>query len=209
MNDIDLSHLIASRICHDLINPIGAIHNGLELMTLSRSKAQGMEFDLVQASATDARARVEFFRLAFGGQKDGTKIQADALIRLCAPIFPQPRYVVTWPIGDTVERKDAQIIVLALLCFEKQLPHGGQLWISPQHFRATPSSPRDPIEQWHHLQCRPISPPRWHPIFNLLFCREWHSRAGYPLNTAIMMIFTKSPLIANSTITRDQIFKAG
>ncbi len=155
MNDIDLSHLIASRICHDLINPIGAIHNGLELMTLSRSNAQGMEFDLVQASATDARARVEFFRLAFGGQKDGTKIQADALIRLCAPILPQPRYVVTWSIGDTVDRKDAQIIVLALLCFEKQLPHGGQLWISPQHFRATPSSPRDPIEQWHHLAMSP------------------------------------------------------
>jgi histidine phosphotransferase ChpT len=69
MTDTDLSFLIASRICHDLINPIGAIHNGLELMTLSQSTAKGIEFDLVQASANDARARVEFFRLAFGSQK--------------------------------------------------------------------------------------------------------------------------------------------
>jgi len=93
MTDTDLSFLIASRICHDLINPIGAIHNGLELMTLSQSTAQGIEFDLVQASANDARARAEFFRLAFGSQKHGVLLQSDALKKTMRPvIYPATLY---------------------------------------------------------------------------------------------------------------------
>jgi len=87
MTKADLSHLIASRICHDLINPIGAIHNGLELMTLAQSTATGLEFGLVQASATDARARVEFFRLAFGGQKTSGADGRERVVHDLRPAF--------------------------------------------------------------------------------------------------------------------------
>lgn len=151
MTDTDLSFLIASRICHDLINPIGAIHNGLELMTLSQSTAQGIEFDLVQASANDARARVEFFRLAFGSQKHGVLLQSDALKKLCAPLFTQPRYTVNWSLPAALDRTEAQRLVLALLCFEKQLPQGGHIWISPTHLRAVPVAPRAIVEQWGYV----------------------------------------------------------
>jgi len=160
MTKADLSHLIASRICHDLINPIGAIHNGLELMTLAQSTATGLEFGLVQASATDARARVEFFRLAFGGQKRGVQMDGNALCTICAPLFSAPRYRITWSIPTSIDRTDAQIIVLGLLCFEKQMPHGGDIWVSLSEIRAQPKSPRDVIAQWAHLNApEPLDPP--------------------------------------------------
>ena len=160
MTKADLSHLIASRICHDLINPIGAIHNGLELMTLAQSTATGLEFGLVQASATDARARVEFFRLAFGGQKRWVQMDGNALCTICAPLFSAPRYRITWSIPTSIDRTDAKIIVLGLLCFEKQMPHGGDIWVSLSEIRAQPKSQRDVIAQCAHLNApEPLDPP--------------------------------------------------
>ena len=60
----DLAALIGSRICHDLISPIGAIGNGLEL--LSMSGAGGPEVALISDSVANANARIRFFRIAFG-----------------------------------------------------------------------------------------------------------------------------------------------
>ena len=58
-----LATLIGSRICHDLISPIGAINNGLELLELTGG-AQGPEMDLISNSVEHAEARIKFFRIA-------------------------------------------------------------------------------------------------------------------------------------------------
>ncbi len=57
----NLATLIGSRICHDLISPIGAIHNGLELLELSGGMSQTPEMQLIVESCANARARVTFF----------------------------------------------------------------------------------------------------------------------------------------------------
>lgn len=56
----ELAELVGSRICHDLISPIGAIANGLELLTMSGTSS-GAEMDLIADSAGDAGARIGFF----------------------------------------------------------------------------------------------------------------------------------------------------
>ncbi len=60
----DIASLIGSRISHDLISPIGAIGNGLEL--LSMSGAGGPEVELISDSVANANARIRHFRIAFG-----------------------------------------------------------------------------------------------------------------------------------------------
>ena len=60
----NLAALIGSRICHDLISPIGAVTNGLELMSMAGGT--GPELELVNESAANANARIRLFRLAFG-----------------------------------------------------------------------------------------------------------------------------------------------
>ena len=62
---LDLSALIGSRICHDLINPLGAIANGVELIALTVAE-QTPEMLLFAESVEAANARIEFFRLAYG-----------------------------------------------------------------------------------------------------------------------------------------------
>lgn len=62
---LDLSALIGSRICHDLISPLGAIANGVELMVLTGAE-QTPKMLLFAESVEAANARIEFFRLAYG-----------------------------------------------------------------------------------------------------------------------------------------------
>ncbi|HMS96693.1 MAG TPA: histidine phosphotransferase, partial [Tabrizicola sp.] len=59
----DLAALIASRICHDLISPLGAIGNGVELLAMERA---GPELDLLSESVAHANARIRLFRISFG-----------------------------------------------------------------------------------------------------------------------------------------------
>ena len=63
--DTDLAALISTRICHDLVNPLGAIANGMEMLRMVNS-ANGPEMDLIDLSVRSATARIQVFRLAFG-----------------------------------------------------------------------------------------------------------------------------------------------
>ncbi|CAN7378614.1 histidine phosphotransferase family protein [Rhizobium rhizogenes] len=60
----DLAALLCSRVCHDVISPVGAINNGLELLDEGGSDADAM--DLIRTSALNASVRLKFARLAFG-----------------------------------------------------------------------------------------------------------------------------------------------
>lgn len=61
----DLTALLGSRICHDLISPIGAIGNGLELLMMDGSSTSP-EMVLISESVAHADARIRFFRVAYG-----------------------------------------------------------------------------------------------------------------------------------------------
>jgi histidine phosphotransferase ChpT len=60
----DLAALLCSRVCHDIISPVGAINNGLELLDEGAADADAL--DLIRTSAMNASVRLKFARLAFG-----------------------------------------------------------------------------------------------------------------------------------------------
>src|ERR1700736_2717843 len=64
---LDLAALLCSRLCHDLISPVGAIINGLEVMEEDKDEeTKTFALDLIKKSATQASAKLQFYRLAFG-----------------------------------------------------------------------------------------------------------------------------------------------
>ena len=67
LDDLGLAALISSRICHDVISPVGAISNGLEVLD-EEEDVQVREYalDLIRKSAAQASAKLQFARLAFG-----------------------------------------------------------------------------------------------------------------------------------------------
>jgi histidine phosphotransferase ChpT len=64
---LDLAALLCSRVCHDIISPVGAINNGLEVLDEeSNEEMKAFAFDLIRKSARQASAKLQFARLAFG-----------------------------------------------------------------------------------------------------------------------------------------------
>jgi histidine phosphotransferase ChpT len=126
-SDAKLAALIGSRICHDLISPIGAINNGLELLGMTNA-AEGPELELISESVGNASARIRFFRIAFGaagaqmiGQTEATGILMDLMSggRVSLQYRPseaQPRHLV-------------RLAFLSILCLEDALPYGGEITV--------------------------------------------------------------------------------
>ena len=126
-----LAALIGSRICHDLINPIGAVTNGLELLELSGA-AKGPELALVARSVASANARIRFFRIAFG-VAGKTQITSGAEVAsILSRLYADGRISVNgFPAGDH-PRLLVRALLLGTLCIEQTIPYGGDLEIAQE-----------------------------------------------------------------------------
>ncbi|MEL7253911.1 MAG: histidine phosphotransferase family protein [Pseudomonadota bacterium] len=127
--DDKLAGLIGSRICHDLISPIGAVTNGLELMELA-GLPRGPEADLVNQSAQSAAARIKYYRLAFGdtGKLDaGHTVRGDDIADILRGVFLSDRIALHWQISNDLTRAEAKAVLLALMCAEAALGAGGRI----------------------------------------------------------------------------------
>ena len=67
LTPLDLAALLCSRVCHDVISPVGAIVNGLEVLDSEQDEEmRAIAMELIKKSAASASARLQFCRLAFG-----------------------------------------------------------------------------------------------------------------------------------------------
>lgn len=124
----DLAALLGSRICHDLISPIGAIANGVELLGMS-SQAGSAEMTLISASVAAANARIRFFRVAFGLASATQTIGMAELLSITDDLTRGARTRISWSSGTSLSRDSAKAIFLALLCLETAMPWGGAVTI--------------------------------------------------------------------------------
>ena len=127
-SDVNLAELIGSRICHDLISPIGAITNGLELLEMVGA-VQGPEMDLISGSVGSAGARIRFFRVAFGAASD-QPLGRTEVAELLNDIERAGRVRVNWNLTEPVPRNQVKLAFLALMCCESAMPLGGEVEIS-------------------------------------------------------------------------------
>jgi histidine phosphotransferase ChpT len=127
-SNINLAALIGSRICHDLISPIGAINNGLELLDMAGGSS-GPEMDLIQESVGNASARIRFFRVAFGAAGEQMMGRAE-VTSILKDMLSGSRLDVAWGPMDAQPRKDVRMVFLALQCLETAMPYGGRVEIS-------------------------------------------------------------------------------
>lgn len=127
----DFAALIGSRICHDLISPIGAINNGLELIEMS-SGAQAAnvspEMALISESVRNASARIRYFRIAFGAAGE-QMVGRPEVASILQDVFSSSRLTVAWGPLDPLPRRSVRLSFLALMCMETAMPYGGRVEI--------------------------------------------------------------------------------
>ncbi|MBI1417988.1 MAG: histidine phosphotransferase [Limimaricola sp.] len=123
---LDLPALIGSRICHDLISPLGAIGNGIELLHLTGT-AEGAEMALISESVESASARIRFFRIAYGAAAPDQLISRAEVTAVLGASARGGRLSYMWEPADDQPRDAVRMVFLALQCLESAMPHGGDI----------------------------------------------------------------------------------
>ncbi|WP_179379575.1 histidine phosphotransferase family protein [Jannaschia marina] len=119
----DLLALLGSRLCHDLVNPIGAVSNGLELLEMTPGDGKE-EMALIRGSLDAAMARIRFFRLAFGAGAEDAEIPAREVRATLEAMYAQTRTRILWTDAEARPRSEVRLACLALCCIEVATPWG-------------------------------------------------------------------------------------
>ncbi|MGC9371017.1 MAG: histidine phosphotransferase family protein [Paracoccaceae bacterium] len=124
----ELSALVGSRICHDLISPLGAVGNGLELLNLTGKAPEGApEMELIAQSVEHANARLRFFRIAFGAAREDQVIARNELASVLRENFNDGRIGLKADLPAEIPRRDAKLALLLILGLVNALPQGGTI----------------------------------------------------------------------------------
>lgn len=134
---LDLASLLASRLCHDLLSPVGALTNGLELLADEKDPEMRKRcFELLEQSARISADKLKFFRLAFGAAGGfGESVAVEEAKQLVNALAANnARVTVNWALGVASLPKPAIKVLLnfALLGMEA-LVRGGTLDIGAEN----------------------------------------------------------------------------
>jgi histidine phosphotransferase ChpT len=137
---LDFAGLLCSRLCHDLLSPIGALGNGLELLAgeTDPEMRQGC-FELLEQSAQASSAKLRFYRLAFGGSGAAQRVAAaEARAAVDGLAACGRRIAVSWSIGDDpLPRPVAKTMLNLALIGIDALIRGGTLEIGVEALDGT------------------------------------------------------------------------
>ena len=125
----DLSALLGSRICHDLISPLGAIGNGIELLAMNPS-GQSPEVALIAESVENANARIRYFRVAFGAASAEASLSRGEIVEILKDLTKGSRVGIEWDAMGALSRADVKLCFLLVLCLESAMPWGGQIHVT-------------------------------------------------------------------------------
>jgi histidine phosphotransferase ChpT len=128
MNEIEFSALLVSRVCHDLVGPLGAVVNGLEVLEDERDTAMRDDaIRLVATSANQALARIQFMRIAFGAAGSaGAELDLGEVGRLVQGLLDGGKVKLEWNVPQAYWAKDwAKLLMNVALVGADCLPRGG------------------------------------------------------------------------------------
>lgn len=132
MKDMEFSALLCSRLCHDLISPVGAIANGLEILDDENDdKMRGEVMALLAKSAEVTSAKLKFFRLSFGSAGGfGQKIPLSEAENAVRGLYASGNIKLVWKSDVGMMDKDAVKLMLNMvLVAGESLVRGGRLMV--------------------------------------------------------------------------------
>ncbi|AWB25403.1 histidine phosphotransferase [Methylobacterium currus] len=130
LDALDLSALLCSRVCHDVISPVGAIVNGLEVLE-DEDSAEMRDFalDLIRKSARQASARLQFARIAFGAAGSaGASIDLADAENVARGMFGDDKTQLSWSAPRALFPKNKVKLLLNLVVIAvTAIPRGGAI----------------------------------------------------------------------------------
>jgi histidine phosphotransferase ChpT len=139
---LDLAALMCSRVCHDIISPVGAIANGLEVLD-EEDNAEMREFalDLVKRSAGQASAKLQFARLAFGAAGSaGAEIDLGDAEKVAVGYMAGEKADLTWEAPRVLMAKNlVKLLLNLILLANAAVPRGGSVAVTVEGLAEAPN----------------------------------------------------------------------
>jgi len=129
---LDLAALLCSRVCHDLISPVGAIVNGIEVLDEDKDEeTRTFALDLIKKSAGQASARLQFCRLAFGAAGSaGAQIDTGDAEKVARGLLEDDKLKIVWNLPRELKPKNqVKLLLNMLLVANAAVPRGGTLTV--------------------------------------------------------------------------------
>jgi len=127
---LDLAALLCSRLCHDIISPVGAIINGLEVLDEDNDQEmRDFAFGLIRRSARQGSAKLQFARLAFGAAGSaGAEIDLADAENVAVGYMEGEKADLTWQAPPTLMPKNlVKLLLNMLLLANSAIPRGGAI----------------------------------------------------------------------------------
>jgi histidine phosphotransferase ChpT len=134
LETLDLAALLCSRVCHDLISPVGAVINGLEVLEDDNDEeTKTFALDLIKKSARQASARLQFCRLAFGAAGSaGAMIDLGDAETVARGLIEDEKVTIAWNLPRALWPKNRVKLLLNVLILScHTVPRGGKVTIDP------------------------------------------------------------------------------
>ena len=133
LDSLDLAALLCSRVCHDVISPVGAIANGLEVLESEKDPdMRGFAMDLIKKSTAVASARLQFCRLAFGAAGSaGASIDTGDAEGVARGLIGDEKTKLVWNATRALLPKNKVKLILNLVLMAGQtIPRGGIITVT-------------------------------------------------------------------------------
>ncbi len=132
-SDLELAALISSKICHDVISPVGAIYNGLEILGEDGDPgSRDYAMDVIRNVTVQASARLQFARFAFGAAGSaGAEIDLQTAREISEGFIGDAKHKLTWTSPSGYLPKNQVKLLLNLVAISlNALPRGGTISVS-------------------------------------------------------------------------------
>ncbi len=133
LDPLDLAALLCSRVCHDVISPVGAIVNGLEVLDEDNdADTRAFALDLIKKSAATASAKLQFCRLAFGAAGSaGASIDTGDAEGVARGLFANEKVKLDWTAARVLMPKNKVKLILNLCVIAAAtIPRGGLVTVA-------------------------------------------------------------------------------
>lgn len=135
MSKLDFAALLCSRLCHDLVSPVGAINNGLELLGNERDAAmRDAVIDLIEKSTEQTSNKLQFFRLAFGAAGGfSAHLDTREAEKSLRAFLAGSRIDLNWVVGvSELSKGGVKLLLNVCLVVAETMIRGGTLDVSFQ-----------------------------------------------------------------------------
>ena len=128
--DLHVFHLLCAKLCHDLVGPVGAVSNGIELLREMGTEDADDALNLVADSADSASNRLKFFRVAYG-MAAGVAASTDDARDIASALFGGHKIELDWRLPNTeIGERPVKLLLNMILLASEALVRGGTIAVT-------------------------------------------------------------------------------